>query len=71
MADDFGNIYIVDIPYGRIMRIDANKEISVLAQWDGEPNGLAATADGNLLIADYKQVCKSSLVVMPHWLTHS
>lgn len=56
VADDLGNLYIVDIPFGRILRIDANKQVSVVAQWDGEPNGLAVTADGDLVIADYKQV---------------
>jgi hypothetical protein len=56
VADDAGNLYVVDIPYGRILHIDSNKEIEICAEWDGEPNGLAATSDGNLLIADYKQV---------------
>jgi hypothetical protein len=56
VADDQGNLYVVDIPFGRILRIDADEKVSVIAQWDGEPNGLAATADGDLLVADYKQV---------------
>ena len=56
VADDLGNLYIVDIPFGRILRIDADKNVSVVVQWDGEPNGLVATVDGDLLIADYKQV---------------
>jgi hypothetical protein len=56
VADDLGNLYVVDIPFGRILQIDTSKNISVVARWDGEPNGLAATADGDLLIADYKQV---------------
>lgn len=56
VADDLGNLYVTDIPFGRILRIDTYKNVSVVAQWDGEPNGLAATVDGDLLIADYKQV---------------
>jgi streptogramin lyase len=56
VADNLGNLYVVDIPSGRILRIDTDKNVSVVTQWDGEPNGLAATADGDLLIADYKQV---------------
>lgn len=56
VADESGNLYVVDIPYGRILKIDAAKEITLVAQWDGEPNGLAATQDGSLVIADYKQV---------------
>ncbi|KXH37368.1 hypothetical protein CSIM01_06136 [Colletotrichum simmondsii] len=55
IVDDLGNLYVVDIPYGRILKIDPKKTISVVAEWDGEPNGLAATDDGRLVIADYKQ----------------
>lgn len=60
IVDDLGNLYIVDIPYGRILKIDPKKTISVVAEWDGEPNGLAATDDGRLVIADYKQVRRSN-----------
>ena len=54
--DTLGNLYIVDVPFGRILKIDPSKNVTVAAEWDGEPNGLAPTADGDLLIADYKQV---------------
>jgi sugar lactone lactonase YvrE len=57
VADDAGNLYVVDIPFGRILKIDIDRKVSVMAQWDGEPNGLAATKEGDLLVADYKQVC--------------
>ncbi|EHA55810.1 gluconolactonase [Pyricularia oryzae 70-15] len=53
--DSDGNLYVVDIPYGRILRIDGSKNVTVSCKWDGEPNGLVGTADGKLLIADYKQ----------------
>jgi hypothetical protein len=56
VADDEGNLYIVDIPYGRILKITPSKEVAELCRWDGEPNGLVGTATGTLLIADYKQV---------------
>lgn len=56
VADSAGNLFVVDIPYGRILQINANKEVEICATWDGEPNGLAATPDGQLLVADYKQV---------------
>jgi hypothetical protein len=68
VADDLGNLYVVDIPFGRILRIDVDKNVSVVAQWDGEPNGLAATADGDLLIADYKQVRKCCPTILLRWL---
>jgi sugar lactone lactonase YvrE len=62
VADDQGNLYVVDIPHGRILKISDKKQVSECARWDGEPNGLAATADGELVVADYKQVQATS-----HW----
>lgn len=56
VADADGNIFVVDIPYGRVLQIDAQKQVTECCRWDGEPNGLAGTKDGNLLVADYKQV---------------
>lgn len=56
VADSAGNLFVVDVPYGRILQIGSNKEVKVCAKWDGEPNGLAATTGGQLLVADYKQV---------------
>jgi hypothetical protein len=52
-----GDLYVVDIPYGRILRISPAKEVTVEAEWDGEPNGLAVDPEGRIAIADYKQVC--------------
>jgi hypothetical protein len=56
VADSAGNLYVVDIPYGRILKIDSEKNVTVACTWDGEPNGLVGTANGDLLVADYKQV---------------
>ncbi|CAG9945011.1 unnamed protein product [Clonostachys rosea f. rosea IK726] len=55
VVDDKGNLYVVDIPYGRILKIDGEKNVTVCCKWDGEPNGLVGTKDGTLLVADYKQ----------------
>ncbi|KAK8055970.1 hypothetical protein PG993_001197 [Apiospora rasikravindrae] len=55
VADSNGNLYVVDIPYGRILRIDTDKNVTVMCEWDGEPNGLVGASDGKLLVADYKQ----------------
>lgn len=52
--DADGNLYVVDIAWGRILRVDAAGEMDVVAEYDGEPNGLKVLADGTLLIADYK-----------------
>ncbi|KAL5113492.1 hypothetical protein ACEQ8H_008628 [Pleosporales sp. CAS-2024a] len=50
-----GHLYVVDVPYGRILRIGPDKTVSVAAEWDGEPNGLAVDPQGRVAIADYKQ----------------
>ncbi|KAI9637761.1 uncharacterized protein MKK02DRAFT_23429 [Dioszegia hungarica] len=55
-SDKQGNLFMVDIPYGRILRYDIAKgDFSVVSQWDGEPNGLALRDDGHLVVADYKE----------------
>ncbi len=52
--DAAGNLYVTDIPFGRIFRIDARGEWDLVAQWDGEPNGLKFLSAGELLVTDYQ-----------------
>jgi gluconolactonase len=52
--DRDGNLYIVDIPYGRIFRISPAGEFQLVAEYDGEPNGLKIARDGRIFIADYR-----------------
>jgi gluconolactonase len=52
--DTAGNLYVTDIPFGRIFRIDAEGEWTLVAEYDGEPNGMKFLNDRELLIADYK-----------------
>ncbi|WP_322051830.1 SMP-30/gluconolactonase/LRE family protein [Paraburkholderia bannensis] len=52
--DAQGRLYVVDIPFGRIFRIDREGEWTLVAQYDGEPNGLKFHQDGRILIADYR-----------------
>jgi gluconolactonase len=52
--DRDGNLYMVDIPYGRIFRMAPDGEWTVVVSYDGEPNGLRFLPDGRLAIADYK-----------------
>jgi gluconolactonase len=52
--DREGNLYVVDLAFGRIFRISPGKEFSVAAEYDGEPNGLAIHRDGRIFIADHK-----------------
>jgi gluconolactonase len=53
--DKAGNLYVTDIPYGRIFRISPAGDFSLIAEYDGEPNGLKLHADGRIFIADHKQ----------------
>lgn len=52
--DRDGNLYMVDIPYGRILRVSPRGEFDVAAEYDGWPNGLAIHKDGRVFIADYR-----------------
>jgi gluconolactonase len=52
--DRQGNLYCVDLPNGRILQIGPDGGFTVVAEYDGWPNGLAIHRDGRFLIADYK-----------------
>jgi gluconolactonase len=52
--DADGNLYIVDIPFGRIFRIAPDGEWLLVMEYDGWPNGLKISADGRILVADYR-----------------
>jgi gluconolactonase len=52
--DDLGNLYVTDIPFGRIFRISPAGEWALIAEYDGEPNGMKFLNRGELLIADYR-----------------
>ncbi len=52
--DTSGNLYIVDIPFGRIFRITPDKKWSLVVEYDGWPNGLKIGRDGRILVADYR-----------------
>lgn len=52
--DAHGNLYVGDIPNGRIFRIDAKGEWELVVQYEGEPNGMKFASDGEIVIADYR-----------------
>jgi gluconolactonase len=52
--DGAGNLYVTDIPFGRIFRISPASEWTPIAEWDGEPNGLKFMNDHELVVADYR-----------------
>jgi len=53
--DREGNLWITDIPFGRIFRISPKGEWELVCQYDGWPNGLKFHQDGRIFITCYKQ----------------
>jgi gluconolactonase len=53
--DRAGNLWIVDIPFGRIFRFSPKKDWELIVQYDGWPNGLKFHKDGRAFITCYKQ----------------
>src|SRR3984957_5105870 len=47
-----GNLYCVDLVYGRIFCVDTDGKFPVVEEYDGEPNGLKIHRDGRLFVAD-------------------
>jgi len=52
--DAEGNLWLADVPYGRLFRIDPAGRWSLAHHYDGEPHGLALLPRGNFVIADYR-----------------
>ncbi|QHI98103.1 SMP-30/gluconolactonase/LRE family protein [Xylophilus rhododendri] len=53
--DSQGRLYVADIPFGRIFRISASgDEWTLVAEYDGEPNGMKFLDERTLLVTDYK-----------------
>src|SRR5271166_4861926 len=50
--DRVGNLYCVDLVFGRIFCVDTKGKFHVVVEYDGEPNGLKIHRDGRLFIAD-------------------
>jgi len=53
--DRAGRLYVTDIPNGRIFRIDPAGAWTLVAEYDGWPNGLKIHRDGRIFITDYKR----------------
>ncbi|MFG1208463.1 SMP-30/gluconolactonase/LRE family protein [Xanthobacter flavus] len=52
--DRAGNLWVVDIPWGRLIKVTPQGKVSVEAEYDGEPNGLKFHKDGRGFIADHR-----------------
>ena len=53
--DDDGNLFVVDIPHGRVLRVTPAGDWTLVAEYDGEPNGLALHPDGRLFVTDCRR----------------
>ncbi|MGI9522616.1 MAG: SMP-30/gluconolactonase/LRE family protein [Hyphomicrobiaceae bacterium] len=53
--DREGNLYVTDIPYGRIFRVSRDGDWHLVTEYDGWPNGLKIHKDGRIFITDYKK----------------
>jgi len=51
--DRDGNLWLVDVAWGRLFRVSPSGALDVACQYDGEPNGLAFHRDGYGVIADH------------------
>jgi gluconolactonase len=52
--DARGDLWLVDVPYGRIFRIDPAGTWHLAHQYDGEPHSLRLRDDGVFVVADHK-----------------
>ncbi|MBI3939059.1 MAG: SMP-30/gluconolactonase/LRE family protein [Betaproteobacteria bacterium] len=53
--DRAGNLYLTDIPYGRIFRVSPEARWELVAEYDGEPNGLKIHKDSRIFVTDHKR----------------
>ncbi len=53
--DVHGDLWLTDIPYGRIFKISKDRKWRLVTQYDGWPNGFKFHRDGRAFITDYKR----------------
>lgn len=65
--DRAGNLYVVDLAWGRIFRVSPRGDWDLVIEYEGEPNGLAIHQDGRIFVADHKLgiVCLKDGKVVP------
>lgn len=58
--DRAGNLFVTDIPFGRVFRISPAGDWTLVTEYDGEPNGLKIHRDGRIFISD----CRHGIMVL-------
>jgi len=54
MLTDDGSLLVVDVAWGRVLRVDPSGRFEVVLEYDGAPNGLASSDGGRtVVIADW------------------
>ncbi len=53
--DRSGNLYVTDIPFGRVFRVTPDGTWTLVTEYDGWPNGLKIHRDGHVVITDYRR----------------
>ena len=53
--DRAGNLYVTDIPFGRVFRVSPAGDWTLITEYDGWPNGLKIHKDGRIFLTDYKR----------------
>ncbi len=53
--DREGNLFVADIPHGRVLRYSTTGVWDVHAEYDGEPSGLKIHRDGRIFLADHQR----------------
>lgn len=49
-----GPLYLVDVPWGRVLQVIDGGETQTVLRYDGQPNGLALRPGGGALLADFE-----------------
>ena len=53
--DTEGNLWVTDIPWGRLFKVSPEGTVSLGGEYDGWPNGMKFVDDGRIVIADHKR----------------
>lgn len=51
--DDAGNLWLCDVPYGRVFKISPGGDWDVVHQYNGEPHAMRIAPDGKHIVVDY------------------